>query len=87
MSIGVSLVSVLSDAEISSWKVCMPFILNIWVNAAALTRAILGATSRVGVGGLDEHGTDVAGSGGTIDSAGVRELNVILLKAQSINGL
>src|SRR3979490_558083 len=56
-------------------------------NAAVLTKAILGATSGVRVGGSDECGTEVAGSGGTIDSAGVGELNVILLKVQSINGL
>src|SRR3979490_1528719 len=56
-------------------------------NAAALTKVILGTMSRVRVRGLDEHGTNVAGSGDTIDSAGVREPNVILLKAQSINGL
>ena len=74
--------SVLSDAERSSWKVCKPSIFEILVNAAALTRAILGATSRVGVRGSDEHRTDIAGLGGTIDSAGVRELNVILVKAQ-----
>ena len=65
----------------------IPSILEIWANAAALTRVILGATSRVRVRGLDEHGTDVASSGDTIDSAGIRDANVILLKAQSINGL
>ena len=79
--------SVLSDAERSSWKVCIPSIFEIWANTAMLTREILGAISGVRVGGLDDHGTDVAGLGGTIDSAGVRELNVILLKAQSINRL
>ena len=87
MLIGASLVSVLSDAERRSWKVSIPSNLEMQANATALTKAILGATSRVRVRGSDKHGTDVAGSGGTIDSAGVRELNVILLKAQSINGL
>ena len=87
MSIGASLVSVLSDAEMSSWKVCIPSILEIQVNTAVLTREILGVTSGIRVGGLDEHGTDVAGLGGTIDSAGVREPNLILLRAQSINRL
>ena len=87
MSIGALLVYVLLDAERSSWKVCVPSILEIWANTAALTRAIMGATSGVGVGGSDEHGTDVAGLGDTIDSAGVGEPNMILLKAQSINGL
>ena len=87
MSIGASLVSVLSDAKRRSWKVCIPSILEMQANAAALTKVILGATSGVGVRGLGERGTEVAGSGGTIDSAGVGEPNVILLKAQSINGL
>ena len=57
------------------------------MKAAALTKAMRGATSRVRVGGSDEIGACARVSGLARTLAGFGVQNMILLNTQSINGL
>ena len=85
MLAGIGSEIVLSRGEMNSWKVCTSSNFEIRVKAAALTKAMQGATS--GVGGSDEIGADAMFSGLAKELAGFGVYNVILLNTQSINGL